>query len=222
MKLRDLIRQFRVLATDTQQPYFWEDADVTEWLNEGQEEACKRGRLLREEVMASMCLIDLKPGKHTYPLHEKAYEIIHLQLRPGSGCAPRPIWLKSREWLDAENPRWREEQNPACIAIQDERTLRMVGKIEPGDQLELEVYRLPIKPMACPTDAPEIHDGSHVKLIEWALYKAYSIQDADTLDLKRSAVAEANFAAYFGLPVDGDMRRSTRTDVPHYVLSYLS
>ncbi len=222
MKLSDLIRRFRVLATDTQEPYFWTDPDVTGWLNDGQDEACKRGRLLREEVLTAMCRISLEPGKHTYPLHDKAYEIIHLQLRPGSGGPPRTLSLKSREWLDAELPQWRESPNPACIAVQDERTLRIVGKVEVGDRLELEVYRLPIKPMSCGTDAPEIHEGSHVKLIEWALHKAYSIPDADTIDLQRAAAAEAKFTAYFGPPVDSDMRRSTRTDVTHHTQLYLA
>lgn len=222
MQLRDLIRKFRALATDTHQPYLWEDPDVIDWLNEGQDEACKRGRLLREEVLPGMCQIALEPGKHTYPLHEKAYEIIHLQIRPGSGSAPRPITLKSREWLDSECPRWREDPNPACIAIQDERSLRLVGMVELGDRLELEVYRLPLKPMACPTDAPEIHEGNHSMLIEWALHKAYSIPDSDTIDLQRSAAAEAKFTAHFGLPVDSDMRRATRIDVAHHMQLYLA
>lgn len=221
MKLEDLIRRFRTEAGDKVEPYLWDDEDVADFLNDGQVQACKRGRLLREDALPAMCEVALVPGQHTYVLHPKVYEIIDLRLRPGNGGPARPLALKSREWLNAEFPDWRDNPRPACMAVQNETTLRVVGAVEAGDKLVLEAYRLPLKDLCQPTDKPEIHEASHVELIQWALYRAFSIPDADTFDGQRAAVAEQRFTAYFGLPVDSGLRRETRTDVTHHNHLYL-
>lgn len=222
MKLQDLIRRFRTEFGDKAEPYFWGDEEVTDFLNDGQVQACKRGRLLREDALPAMCEIVLVPGQQTYALHAKLYEIIDLRLHPGNGGRSRPVDLKSREWLNEEFPDWRDSRRPACMAVQDETTLRLVGFVEPGDKLVLEAYRLPLRDMCNPSDKPEIHEASHVELIQWALYRAFSIPDADTFDGQRAAVAEQRFTDYFGLPVDSDLRRETRVDNQHYVRGYLA
>ena len=52
MDVEALIRRFRVLASDTKDPPFWSDEDVTDWLSDGQVQACIRGRLLRMDKNA--------------------------------------------------------------------------------------------------------------------------------------------------------------------------
>ena len=93
MTLEDLIRRFRVLANDNAQPYFWADVDVTDWLDDAHAQACIRGRLLRDDTTASVCTIALTPGKATYKLHPKLYEIISIRLVPADGCT-RPVSLQ--------------------------------------------------------------------------------------------------------------------------------
>lgn len=220
MTLADLIRRFRTDSRDKVEPYFWADEEIADFLNDGQVQACKRGRLLREDELSAMCVVPLQPGQHTYRLHPKLYEIINLRIVP-SACRARTITLQSREWLDAELPDWRDYPRPACFAIQNETTLRVVGSIEAGDKLVLEAYRLPLKDLCDKSDRPEIHEASHVELVQWALHRAFSIPDADTFDQQRAALAEQRFADYFGLPVDSDLRRETRVDNQHYVRGYL-
>ena len=65
MALENLIRRFRVLAQDTEQPFLWSDEAVIEWLNDAQAQACVRGRLIREAENPSVCQIALTPGQHT-------------------------------------------------------------------------------------------------------------------------------------------------------------
>lgn len=211
MTLEDLIRRFRTLSRDLAQPYFWPDEDVTDWLNDAQAQACVRGRLIREDANPDVCRIALDPAQHTYPLHKSVYEIINLRLIAAIG-GPRAMNLKSREWLDARASDWRDLDRPTCWAIQNDTTLRVVGKVNLGDVLELECYRLPIKTMQVGSDKPEIHMAHHEHLIQWALHKAFSIPDADTFDANRETVAEAAFSRYFGLTPDSDLRRSTRED----------
>lgn len=213
MTLADLIRRFRVLSNDAAQPYFWADVDITDWLDDAQAQACIRGRLLRDDSRESVCAIALTPGKATYKLHPKLYEIISIRLVPASGRA-RPVSLKSREWLDANHRDWRDCQRPVVTAIQDDTSIRVVGKVEAGDTLQIEVYRLPLLSLA-DSDTPEIHEAHHEHLVLWALHKAFSIPDTEAFDAARADRAEAAFTRYFGIAPDSDMRRQTREDVLH-------
>lgn len=215
MTLEDLIHRFRVLSLDNVTPPFWADEDVIDWLNEAQNEACIRARLIREDELEAVCSIALTPGTHTYALNPLVYEIISLWIKPASG-RKRPVKLRSREWLDHHLLEWRDCPWPAEIAIQDDTTVRIVGAVEAGDTLELECYRLPRRPMASGTDRPEIHTMHHAHLVQWALHRAFGVPDADSFDANRSDRAEAEFTKYFGLRPDADARRETRTDQVHH------
>jgi len=213
--LEDLIRRFRTLAVDKVQPYLFADEDVIDWLNDAQRQACIRGRLLREDANPAVCEIALNPSQKTYPLHKAVYEIINARIVPVSGRS-RPVFLASREWLDENMPGWRDDHGPAEFAIQDDTSIRVSGAITAGDKLAIECYRTPLKLLANDTDKPEIHEAHHEHLIQWALHKAFSVVDAETLDAKRSERAENEFTRYFGTLPDSDLRRVTRIDVPHH------
>lgn len=215
MTLEDLIRRFRTLAVDNVQPYLFADEDVTDWLNDGQRQACIRGRLLREDDNQAVCEIALTPGQRTYPLHKAVYEIINARIVPVSGRS-RPVFLASREWLDENMPGWRDDHGPAEFAIQDDTSIRVSGAITAGDKLAIECYRTPLKLLANDTDKPEIHEAHHEHLIQWALHKGFSVPDSETFDQQRAERAEDMFARYFGPLPDSDLRRATRVDVVHH------
>lgn len=215
MTLEDLIRRFRVLAKDVAQPYRTDDQDVTDWLNDAQAQACVRARLLVAENDPALCQIALTPGQSSYSLHRALYEIITLRIAPVSGT-PSTVALKTREWLDAELPDWRDYPRKACFAVQNDTSLRLVGLIESGEVLHLEAYRLPLKKLADDMDKPEIHEAHHEHLIQWALHKAFSVPDSELFDPDRSILSERAFTGYFGPLPDSGMRRETRHDVQHF------
>ena len=223
MTLQDLIRRFRVLAKDVAEPYRADDQDVIDWLNDAQAQACVRGRLLVAEGDPALCQIALTPGQSTYALHRSLYELIDLRIGALAGVS-RPVTLKSREWLEAELPGWRECPRLCSMAIQTDTGLRLVGQVEAGESLYLEAYRLPLAPMAAPANpedpaavwpSPEIHEAHHEHLIQWALHKAFSVPDSELFDPDRSTLAERAFTKYFGPLPDSGMRRETRHDVQH-------
>lgn len=220
MNLQELIRRFRVLASDMEEPYFWTNQDVAAWLSDAQAQACIRGRLLHADESDAMCNIALQPGTQTYKLHRALYELVSVRIKPTIGPS-RPLKLVTREWLNAELPDWRDSERPVFWAIQGENSLRLVGTIEEGDVLHLECYRLPLAALEDESDEPEIHAAHHEHLIDWALFKAYSVPDADAFDPTRAKMAEDAFTRYFGLQPDSDMRRATRHDVQHYVRAIL-
>lgn len=212
LQLQELNRRFRVRARDLVEPFLWADEDVEGWFNDAEQQAAIRGRLLPEDAEPTVCSISLQVGQASYALHGSVFEIIVLRLLPAGGGRPREIELRSREWLDARVPGWRECTEPARYAIQNETSLRVVGGFGAGDTLALECYRLPLRPMAQPTDAPEIHEAHHDHLVDWVLYRAFSIPDADTFDPQRSTLAELDFTKYFGKLPDSNLRRDTRHD----------
>lgn len=221
----DLIRAFRVLAGDTvSKPYLFKTEYVEDWLDEAQMEAAIRGRLLREDSWAAVAEVALEPGRRAYKLHPLVYELISIRLAPASGDRPRQMTLHSREWMDENRGDWRYWADtvnvPATTVIQDDTTIRIAGYIEDGDQLLLECYRMP-RPMSETQGKPEIHEMHHLKLVQWALHRAFSIPDADTSDANRSEKAEREFTRYFGPRPSSDARRRTRVDVPHRTTGYL-
>ena len=220
MTLAELIARFRLQARDDTQPYLWSDDAVTAWLNDAQEQAAIRGRLIHEDANPSVCDIELTPGQHTYPLHHALYEIRTARILR-AGQRPRGMRLVSPEHLDNTRPDWRDDPNPSCFLIQHDTTIRVVGRIEAGERLVMEVYRLPLVSLRHPNDKPEIHRAHHDHLIQWALHEAFGVPDAESFDARRSEQAEQAFTDYFGLMPDADMRRITREDDPHHNDSYI-
>jgi hypothetical protein len=215
MTLAALVKLFRTLAKDTVAPYFWADADVTAWLNEAQAEAAVRGRLIHESANADVCQIAVVAGTSVYALHAALFEITYQAFIDESGRRV-PIQVVSIEWLDDHAPRWREDEGPGVPQwlIQTDRSLRVAPAPKVAGTIVLEGYRLPLGDLVADTDVPEINAAHHRHLVDWALYRAFSIPDSESFDAQRAGQAEAAFSAYFGLAPDADLRRSAQADAP--------
>lgn len=211
MNLSSLIKRFRVQSGDSSIPPRWPDSAVKEWMNEAEQQACIRGRLIYEDDNDSVCVIELHSSEKTYKLHPKITEIVSLHIVDSAGDH-RELPIKSREWLNANHPDWRQSTDPAWAAIQSDTSLRIVGAIVADDELRIECYRMPLEDMGDAGDAPEIHEAHHAHLIDWVLYQAFQEQDAEWYDANRSATHEAKFVRHFGHAQDSDMRRLTRAD----------
>lgn len=213
MNLKQLINRFRRDALDLLDPPMCSDGDITDWLNEAEQEAAIRARLLLEDSNPSLCSIKVEAGTSNYRLHPKVYEIAHQAFIPDATHAPCALDIVTREKLDRVRPQWRElpADDPRWI-IQTDTAVRLVPVPFQGGVLRVEAYRLPMKDMCSPIDEPEIHEAHHIKLVQWALFKAFSTPDSDLFDAARSQAAYLAFEVYFGVRPDVDLRRSTRGD----------
>lgn len=223
MNIEALVQAFRVAAEDTVQPYFVEDEQAVEYLNEAENEAALRMRLLHESSDADVCEIDVAAGTAVYALHASLFELTHTAFRLDGATERTPVTLVSTDWLDQKLPCWRDEQDTPRYAVQLETSIRLVPKPSAAGTLLLEGYRLPLVPMEDGTDhdSPEIHAAHHRYLVEWALYRAYSVPDTELQDVERAAAALERFTRYFGERPDANLRRITREDVTHYNVSHL-
>ena len=216
MNLEALLKQFRVDADDAVAPYRASDEAVTGWLNEAEQEACIRGRLLHESGNAAVCQVAVTAGAANYPLHESLYEIDYIALKLDGDTRHYPVKLLSREELDRTVPGWRERTGRPKYAIQGDTSIRLACTPDAAGTLLLEGYRLPLYPMQDTSDEPEINQAHHAQLVHWALHRAFSVPDSQTIDKDRAQLAEMAFARYFGLRPDSNLRRATRQDVERH------
>lgn len=225
MTLDELINDFRVMTGDlrraiggnAEETYLFKTPDVTRWLVEAEQEACIRGRLLHESSNESVCQVSISAGVSAYGLHPALYEIDHLGLLEAGSTERCPVKLVSREWLDDNLPGWRDRTDTPRFAIQSDTSIRLVPTPRLAAVLKLEGYRLPLRGLtADKSSKPEINQAHHRHLVNWALYRAFSMPEVETLDLGRADVALAAFTAYFGDRPDSDLRRITRQDVEHH------
>jgi hypothetical protein len=218
MLQEELEKDFRATAQDKVGPEFLFDrADVARWLIEAEQEACIRGRLLHDSSTPAVCEIPVVAGVSSYPLHAALYEIDHLGLKLSGATDRRRVQLVSKEWLDEHLNGWRDRSGTPEYAIQGDTSLRLVPRPDAAATLLLEGYRLPIRGLTADAKSkPEIFQAHHRHLVNWALYRAFSQPDSETMDLGRAGDAEAAFTAYFGPRPDSDLRRLTQEDGQHH------
>lgn len=214
MTLAQLITQFRIQAKDAIEPYFWSDDMVTTWLNEAQAEAAIRARLIYEASEAEVCEVAVTSGTDSYALSAYLFEIAYQAFLPTDGKKRILLRLVSVEWLDRHHPHWREETGMPRWMMQTDNAVRLAPEPDTDGTLYLEGYRLPLADLAEDTDTPEINAAHHRHLIDWALFRAFSIPDTESFDAQRGQQAQAAFADYFGLAPDADLRRASRMDEP--------
>lgn len=217
MTLGEMIQILRMEADDAIEPYFWSDDTLTLWLNEAVSEAAIRARLIHESEDQNVCTITLTPGQAVYDLHPALYEIDHISFVRSGETRRQPIRLVSTETLDDTVHDWRDLSGDPEYAIQSDTTIRLVPRPNRDGQVVMEGYRMPMTTMSDPGDTPEINSIHHRYLIQWAIYRAFSVPDSERIDPNRAAVALAEFSGYFGERPDADLRRSTREDTPHTV-----
>lgn len=225
MKLAKIIAAFRRATDDKAAGQQFSDEDITAWLAEAEAEAAMRKLLLHEALDPTMCEIVVARGVQSYKLHPRWFAITHAWIQD-DGCSDwrrRGLVLRSREALDAWRHDWRTDCTQQPYAINSKGgTLTVAGYIERPGRLHLEGYRLPKRPLddECDTSPddrePEIHEIHHRHLIDWALWRGYSVPDAEVLNETEAAAALRRFELYFGLRVDGDLLTDQLNDVHHH------
>jgi hypothetical protein len=215
MTLEDLIAQFRVDSEDAVEPYLSSDAAATSWLNEAEQEAAIRARLIHDVTTPAVCTIAVTAGTTVYPLHTAVFEVTRAVFTPVDTTTEYDLYLTDRVEQDRSHPGWRTRTDTPREVIQTDTTLQL-GCIPSTDgTISLEAYRLPLKNIEDQSsESPEIGRIHHRHLVQWALHRCYSRPDADVHDPDRSAIAQAEFTRVFGIRPDADQRRFTQANRP--------
>lgn len=195
MTLEELISFYRVQSLDDSDPPFCSDELLTIYANEAQDEACRRGQMIRD-ASSPMCTIAYAAGDESVGLDPRIVQVVVAYV---DGC---PVDVLGGDQMDSIQPGWSGATTAA-------RPTRLIAGVSAGrlhlwptptqvGQLKLRVLRMPLKKLANDNDKPEIRVEAHPALVEWMLYRAYSRPDPDMQDGNKAAVALRKFTEEFG------------------------
>lgn len=192
MNLQKLREYTRIRLDDTEEDYLWSNTFINFHLNEAVEEAATRANLLDEHNHAEFN-IAVDQTSQQYELNDKIIIITGICWE----STGKP--LAKNEWQTTE------------------RYLFLKDKPQTTDNLLISCYRTPLETMTDDDDAPEIAERHHYRLIDWVLFRAYSIPDSDQNDEARAQKHEAEFIKSFGIRQDNNVLRKHKSNGDHVV-----
>lgn len=232
MKQCDLIQRYRKDADDLAQPYRNDDKTVVGWINEAVDEAAIRARLLFD-TDATFCAIPIRAGQGVYQLAS----VIDTVQDAWLGSTGQIVVGTDQSALDRTNlpnvyaptgesgwpaSNWRTAAGTPQWFIQDGRRLQLVPIPPADDVLKLGVYRTTTqneKLTASNKDQePVIAAQWHERLLDWVLFRAFSLRDEDQNDDRLALLHEAAFEASFGKRPDANVARKRRERRAHTTL----
>lgn len=214
---RELVRKFRQMSQDEVTPHLWEDDFVLDCLNEAEREAADRARTFYDTTMA----VPVTAGRARYAIDPRIIDIERAALSAdGDGRPPLKLKLFDRMELDWKTPpRSRHEaglpwDRPFGLVYDGDQSVEIVPAPKRDGKLLLGAYRLPLRDfdMDSEPELPAVHHGA---LVDWALFRAFSIPDADEANERLAAYYHDRYERYFGLRVDARKRRMQRMNKPH-------
>jgi hypothetical protein len=175
----------------------WTEAEWTEYANDAENEACIRANILIDKTSA-LATIAVISGTATYSIDEKILLIKRAKLLSGT----EPLVKTSRRVLDATYSNWEVDTGTVRSWLPDDTNKITLYKSPiASDTLSLMISRLPLEAMLLADKlivSPEIDTQYHLGLIDYMLHRAYSKQDAETLDLGKAKEHLARFTKRFG------------------------
>lgn len=202
MTLAELISRCRSEAVDVTEPYLWSDPEWTTWLNEAENEACIRARLIEDEAIVAA----VTSGDAHIAIPPRAFAVTRVAI---SGVGK--LELVDRHGLDlSESRNWQDETGDPRRAYRSGNTLRLFPIPITDSTAIVTAFCTPDGSMEDADDEPQIDSRLHHSMVEWALRCAYRKQDVDTFDPAAADRHEAEFARVFGLRPDEVAIRRTR------------
>lgn len=209
-----LIASFRADTDDYAIPPLWPDTEVLRFLAEAEDEGCIRGGLIFDNSSA-FCTIAIAAGEQTKTLDALILSIDYASLTDAAGNV-YVLNPTDRIEMDRTRPDWRTAARRPDGFIHDDKTLTLNAPADAAYTLKLEVRRLPLVAIDSADSVPEIHAMHHRHLVQWALHRAYSKPDTETLNKGKAEEAEARFEKYFGPRPDASIRRKQLANRPHH------
>lgn len=197
MNLRNFIDDFRRDVRDLGKPPMWTDPEIIDFVNQAEDEACRRAGLLVDSS-SGVTEISVSAGDYAVDLDASVIYVRRVRVQGGQVLQPRV----SRS-MDEDAPGWEDALpgNPVVFVPDWESgKLRIWPPFSAAATLRLTVVRTPLNEMIEDDDEPEIPRRYHKSLLDWVKFLAYQKQDADTMDLVKAAKFEERFTAEFGPP----------------------
>lgn len=210
MGLAELIAGFRQEADDVAEPHLFEDSHVIRWLNDAQNEACERAKLLFD-TSSALCEIPIVAGTRIYDIDERVIDCESAIIR-GQRQAMRRV---SR--VDALKRSNIEVPTSYAVEFHGGASKLYLGSVPNANGfIDLSLWRRPMAAMQLTPSVvnPEIRSSAHRSLIYWALHMAFSTRDVDAQAAGKAAEYLKRFTDAFGRQIDWNVRRKQARHTP--------
>lgn len=207
----ELIDALRSMLQDENAPYKWADSAILRYMNEAEDQACRRAHLLIDTNTASICAFSVSASVASYLLHSKIIQIKRLTI----DSTTVPLTQTYRDEMDARDIGWVSlTGRPEAFIHEANNELIFVGIPQSVDTARMMVARLPLNSFSTGSaERPEVDVQHHDGLLLWAMAKAYEKRDSDTQNLQLSQNYESKFTVRFG-PLPSAKTERLRKSLP--------
>lgn len=197
MKLARLREICRLEIDDVAEPYGVTDEDLDECINDAQNEACRRARLLRDSTTTATSTIALVANTATYALDPRVIRVDRARISGETS----PLAMMLMRDADRLLPGW-EDYSAATpytlIPDYESGKIRLIPKPSANGTLLLTVIRLPLAEMDNDDDDLSIPEHHQRSLRHWVAYRIFSRPDSQLHDPKAAENSLTLFMAEFG------------------------
>jgi len=187
---------FRIAVSDRELPYYWDDEELDEYLDEAELEASRRAHFLVDSS-STVSRASVSAGEPEVRYDSRMLFVRRARL--ASSSVLLKIWPTRR--LDDEVQGW-ENALPSTpmVLVPDWETgaFRLYPPPAADDELLMTVVREPIGGDASDDDELETPARYQRGLLQWMRFRAYSKPDSDRRDPDGAAQALALFEGEFG------------------------
>lgn len=214
MTVEELRRLYRSRFLDLNaRKYALGDDDFLMYLNEAQDEACARADLIFDKT-SSFCTIAVTAGKSIYPIEESIYAFKYVRVVSAAGVSTR-LTATTDEELDYSHPDWRDlAADTPSVYLYQSNTIELITTPDAAYTLRLEAHRLGER-LTGDKQVPEIPAIWHADLVNWVMYRMYSMPDEDLSNPRKAAEHYAEFERKFGPPPTAAHHQDKYRDRPH-------
>jgi hypothetical protein len=190
MNTTELLAVFREEVSDQELPYLWSDLLIYKYIDDAQKQFCRD----------TYGIEDSRSFKITTIVDSEWYKLDAriLKLRDVTNLTTlgKDVPLIAIEKMADNGLRFDGSKGPvkALITGMDKGYVRAYPIPNVAEQIELRTFRLPTTVEA--GDDFEIDEQHHLPLLDWVKYRAYNVQDAETLDVNKSLKFKGLFEAY--------------------------
>lgn len=207
MNLGDLCTLYRREMSDTARPYFWKDEEVREYAADSYRMFVRLTGGIAD-FTSDATLVDVVAGEAIAELDDSILRIMGASL-VSSGEPVQIINLTDLQTAAKDDygivRRLMNDKTPGAVRYmvigRQRHVAQLVQVPEANDQLQLDIYRMPLDTIA--TDGSnddfefdEVGKEHHRHLVMWMRALGYNKHDADTFDPIKAGTFDAKFREY--------------------------